>query len=100
MSNSNINAAALKDYLKHLTSEHLRTQLVVSGMRRMCEYSNEMSMNDLFGMALELEALLEILTDRLATHADALEFDTVERRCLALAELEEIRQAEGGNDET
>ncbi len=96
MSNSNINPAALRDYLKHLTSEHLRTQLLVSGMRRMTEYSGEMGEEDLAGLALELEALLEILTDRLATHEYALEFETVERRCLALAELEEIRQAEEG----
>lgn len=100
MSNPHIDAAALKQYLHHLGLEHLRTRMVVSAMRRMTEYSGEMSEEDLVGLALELEALLEILTDRLATHEYALEFETVERRCLALAELEEIRQAEeGGNDE-
>ena len=99
MSEQHINAAALKQYLHHLGLEHLRTQMMVSGMRRMCEYSGEMSEEDLVGLALELEALLEILTDRLANHEYALEFEAVERRCLALAELEEIRQAEGGNDE-
>ena len=99
MSNSNINPAALKEYLRHLGLEFLRTQLMVSGMRRMTEYSGEMSEEDLVGLALELEALLEILNDRLQKHQWALEFDTVERRCLAIAELEEIRQAEGGNDE-
>ena len=96
MSEQHINAAALKDYLHHLGMEALRTQMMVSGMRRMTEYSGEMSEEDLVGLALELEALLEILNDRLQKHQWALEFDTVERRCLALAELEEIRQAEGG----
>ena len=98
MSEQHIDAAALKQYLHQLGLEHLRTQMMVSGMRRMTEYSGEMSEEDLAGLALELEALLEILTDRLATHEYALEFETVERRCLALAELKEIRQAEEGGE--
>ena len=93
-----INAKALEEYLAYCRRENLTNATICAAMRRLCDLSGEMDEDDLAGLALELEALAVALGERLNDFARLIDFSAVEHRCAALADLDEIRQAEGGND--
>lgn len=102
MSSPNLSApvaskdAALRTYLDHIRREILNAQCALSGIRRLLEAAPESHHDELPGFHAELSTLLDLLNDRLAGQARALTWELVCHRCLALAELEEIRQSEEG----
>ena len=91
--------AALRAYLENIRHENLRSQFMLAGIRRLLEAAPASDCDELHGFHAELSTLLDLLNDRLVEQAGALGWEVVCHSCLALAELEEIRQAEGANDE-
>lgn len=78
VSNPTITTHDLKAVLRPIMLDNLKNQMLVSGMLRMCRYSGEYDESDLAGLALEIEAMLDVLNDRLAELASHLSLMSVE----------------------
>ena len=79
MSKPAITADELSAYAANVRRENLKNQMILSAMLRLCEQTGEMDADELGGFACEIEALLEVLHDRLADFAGHLS-------CLNVAE--------------
>ncbi len=72
MSEPTITPDDLSEAVFKIRRENLQTMTIICAMQRLHQYSGEMDGDDLAALALETEALLEVVHDRLAEFAGEL----------------------------